>query len=44
MRYEYFDFHEVCKNQRFDKAVLILDKLGGLNEMFGFYAENLKTN
>jgi len=44
VRYEYFDFHEACKNQRFDNSNTLVWKLAPLNEYFKFYAEDTSEN
>ena len=41
-RYEYFDFHSACKNQKFDKVNPLIRKLQLMNENFRFYVEDLK--
>ena len=44
MRYEYCDFHSICKNQRFDRINPLIKKLWPNIENFLFYLEDVKTS
>ncbi|PVD21279.1 hypothetical protein C0Q70_19450 [Pomacea canaliculata] len=40
IRYEAFDFHKECKNMRFDRLSLLLDRLEGDIKRFGYFHQN----
>lgn len=44
VKYEYFDLHHVCKNQRFDFVNPLIEKISGMVDNFNFYAEDLRNN
>jgi hypothetical protein len=35
VRYQYFDFHEECKHNKFENAELLIDKIRGVIDSFG---------
>lgn len=43
-RYEYFDLHHQCKNQKYENMNPLIVKLHPQNENFKFYVEDLSTN
>lgn len=43
VRYEFFDFHQEVKGQKFDKVNPKIESLKPLIQRFGFYSENLST-
>jgi hypothetical protein len=36
LRYQFYDFHEECKNNRFENSERLLDQLAGVIDAFGF--------
>lgn len=42
VRYEFFDFHGACKNQKYDSLNQLITKLSLMNENFKFFAHDIK--
>lgn len=36
-KYEYFDFHKECKNMRYDRLDILLDRLGSDQQQFNYF-------
>ncbi|EAR97727.3 endonuclease/exonuclease/phosphatase family protein (macronuclear) [Tetrahymena thermophila SB210] len=43
VRYKFFDFHTVCKDQKYEKVNPIIRELSQMNNNFHFYAEDLSN-
>lgn len=44
MRYKFFDFHTVCKDQKYEKVNPTIRELHEMNANFLYYAEDLSNN
>jgi hypothetical protein len=42
VKYDYFDFHHECKNQKYEKVNPLIRKLRGMNDNFKFYLEDIR--
>ncbi|EGR30494.1 hypothetical protein IMG5_130860, partial [Ichthyophthirius multifiliis] len=43
VRYRFFDFHTVCKDQRYEKVNPTIKELHEMSVNFGFFAEDIQT-
>lgn len=43
VRYEYFDFHQKCKSQKFEKINPLISKMSEILEGFSFYVKDITT-